>query len=86
MVLFVSDKVGVAYCFLYILAILNVFFPKDFHLQTEVNRVVFQLKLAFCMLYVAGDGCAHRFLTLAERDPGVGSWEVRHSKSGGHKA
>lgn len=58
---------------------------KDLNLEAEVNCVVFKLEQAFCLWCLSGDSCARRFLSLAERDPGVGSWEAIHSKSGGHK-
>lgn len=38
-----------------------------------------------CMLMSYLDSCGRRLFSLVAHDPGVGSWEVMHSKSGGRK-
>lgn len=47
--------------------------------------MLFSSSNPLCMLMLYLDSCAGRFFSLVERDPGIGSWEVIHSKSGGRK-
>lgn len=49
-----------------------------------LEQLIFTLVSA-CVALLSGDSCAHGFLSLIEQYPGVGGWEVIHSKSGGHK-
>lgn len=54
-------------------------------ISTVRRRLIVLFSSSKCMLMLYLDSCAGRFFSLVERDPGVGSWEVMHSKSGGRK-